>query len=186
MDADEPGKIYTIGYGISSEQEFVDRLRKAFPDGDGLIIDIRKEGSGSWNGNWAQWGYQFIGDPVRLSGNDYLVMPELANHYGSTKRGLNIYETELERGSLRRHLDELVRMIKDNPETKYCLMCCERKPYTGKLISPHMGGQETYVGSWTGHANCHRTIIAANVTAQMHFRHQLKYKAVHLYTERAT
>lgn len=168
-------KICTIGYGISSQEEFVNRLKTAFPDGNAIIVDIRKEGSGSYNaGNWANQGVK-MGETCISSGNDYIPMPGLANEYGNTQAGLAKYGQELDRGDKREKLDEIVALVIGQTRFTFCLLCCERKPYKGT---------QNPLGWWSGKSNCHRTILAAEVTARIHYAHQRKCGVTHLYTEK--
>lgn len=174
-------KVWTIGYGVSTQEEFVRRLKAAFPDGDAVIIDIRKKGSGSHNGgNWANWGHPCMGKTVELSGNSYESLPELANPHGNSKRGMAIYENELLNGGKRPFLNELVKRIIKDPETKYCLMCSERKPFKG-LCHADPRSHITTIGHWDGATNCHRAIVATNITARAWYDYHQKYQVVHIY-----
>jgi hypothetical protein len=178
---DDIRKIYTIGYGITTREAFVQRLKDAFPDGDAMIIDIRKKDSGSINpGTWANWGAPMIGT-CWASGNQGTFCPELCNPYGPTKKGMARYTRELDRGWRRKYVDRIVEDMLENPETKFCLLCCERKPFTGTQHPIEKGKTESV--SWSGKSNCHRTIVAAHITARMWYDHQLKYQAIHLYSE---
>jgi hypothetical protein len=96
---------------------------------------------------------------------------------------MTIYEKELDNGSRRQHLDDLVRLIVvREPERKYCLMCSERKPYKGEPHPLHANGCETSIGAWGGKAeNCHRAIVAANITARVWHDYGKKFHVVHLY-----
>lgn len=184
LDPNKPSRTYTIGYGLTTQDEFADRLKEAFPDGDAVIIDVRKEGSGSRNaGNWADWGYCGIGDTVILAGYTYISMPALANPHGNTPKGLMLYRDELIDGSRRPHLDKLVAMMKasDNP---YCLLCCERKPFAGTFTPKRIvDGVPIGWESWTGKPNCHRVTIAKQIHMRMRIDHGLEWFTKHLYTE---
>lgn len=178
----EEKRIWTIGYGITPQEEFVRRLSEAFPEGDAIIVDIRKRGSGSRNpGNWANQGDEMKETCIK-SGNRYGMFSSLHNPHGNTKRGMALYENELDNGHRRPFLNELVKMIVTNPHEKYCLMCSERKPYKGEPHPLYTNGCETSIGAWGGRAeNCHRAIVATNVTARAWYDHKKKYQVVHIY-----
>ena len=171
-------KVFTIGYGITTQEEFIQRLAAAFPEGRGVIIDIRKKGSGSRNsGNWANWGNRMKETCIQ-SGNRYGVYPSLSNPHGNTKKGMALYEKELDSGFRRPSLDELVKMIVTNTYEKYCLMCSERKPFKGRC---HADPENTTIGHWDGAANCHRAIVATNITARAWYDFHKKYQVIHIY-----
>ncbi len=185
LNPNQPSYIWSIGYGISTQEEFVDRLTAAFPDGDAVIIDIRKQGSGSRNaGDWANWGHPCMGKTVEQSGNVYISKPAFHNPHGNTKKGLALYKEELIVGCRRCHLDELVREIRTEHETKYCLLCCERKPFAGKYTPawPNRLPGNIGLAKWTGKENCHRVILAYQIYARMHFDYHLEWFTKHLYT----
>lgn len=185
LDPNVPSRVWTIGYGITTKEGFVNRLKAAFPDRDAVIIDIRKEGSGSRNvGSWANWGSEYMGETVKLSGNRYLNIPALASKHGKTKAGLLLYRDELIDGWKRPHLDVLVEMMKDDPKTKYCFMCCERKPFAGAFSPRTKCSNGEYIGweSWSGKENCHRVVAAGQVVARMNYDYNLAWFTRHLYT----
>lgn len=197
LDPNNPSYIWTIGYGISTEEEFIHRLKTAFPDGDAIIVDIRKKGSGSRNaGNWADWNDKDVNHPefggmaqtCINSGNDFMTIPELYNPHGNTiagllKYGRGLYIDYSSSNTPNRHLDDLVLLLKERPETKFCLMCCERKPFAGKF-TPKKG----HIGwsTWTGKENCHRITLARNIGYRMRCDYNLEWFTRHLYTERKT
>ena len=175
-------QIWTFGYGISSETEFLNRLSAAFPDPTDLpvIVDIRKENSGSRNpGNWANWGERMRETCCKVA-IDYRAIPELANPHGNTMRGLAIYENELLNGHRRTSLDELVKMIITHPHEKFCLMCSERKPFKGRCHADPQNPHTT-IGHWDGATNCHRARVATNITARAWYGHKKKYEVIHIY-----
>jgi hypothetical protein len=174
--------IWTIGYGRCREDEFMERLSTAFPDGDAVIVDVRKAHSESRNGRWAYWGDSCMGETClqsgRQPGNRYVTFEQLRNRFGRTKRGLSRYEDALDSGNLRPWLDRLVKEIYDHAEAKYCLLCVERKPFTD--MKGVYADFVHHCGLY-GRANCHRVKIAQNVTARLHFDYKVKCKAIHLY-----
>lgn len=183
LDPNKPSRTCTIGYGLTTQDEFVDRLKEAFPDGDAVIIDVRKEGSGSRNaGNWANQG-DAMKDTCIKSGNRYGMFSSLANPHGNTLKGLMLYRDELIRGPRRPNLDVLVGMIRNDPERKYCLLCCERKPFAGTFTPKRIvDGIPIGWESWTGKANCHRVIIAGQICMRMRIDHGLEWFTKHLYS----
>jgi len=184
QNPNKPSRIYTIGYGLTTEEAFIQRLKDAFPDGDAMIIDIRKKGSGSRNkGTWANWGAPMI-STIWGSGNQAEFFPELANPHGNTKAGLEKYGNELHTGFRRKYVDILVSDMVEHPETQYCLLCCERKPYTGKF-TPSSAYKAKYGGweSWTGRPNCHRILVAREIISRMRIDYKLEWFMKNLYTE---
>lgn len=187
LDPNVPSRIYDIGYGITTQMEFIERLKMAFPDGDAVVVDIRKQGSGSRNaGDWANWGSEYMGETVKFSGNTYLTVPSLANKHGNTKAGLLMYRDELIGGWKRSHLDVFVGIIKDKPMTKFCLMCCERKPFKGAFTPRRKLENGGFIGweSWKGGPNCHRVTLGFEITQRMRIDHNLEWFIKHLYTAR--
>lgn len=155
--------LYTLGYGRCTKDEFIERLNQHFPTNDAYIVDVRKCACKSVNGKWAWWGGLLMGATVLESGNEYATYPELANHYGKTQRAMEQYEKDLHSGDLRIHLDALAKGIYDNPNKHYCLLCSERAPFTK-----------------AGKRNCHRTLIAQNVTARIWYDYHTKIGLLHL------
>jgi hypothetical protein len=179
-------KVWTIGYGISTKEEFIRRLSIAFPQvkPDVLasfhLVDIRKHGSGSRNvGNWANWGEEMQKTCHKAMGR-YIAIPELANPHGNTKRGMDIYENELLNGHRRPFLNELVKDVVEHPERKYCLMCSERKPFKGRCHADPRSHLTT-IGHWDGASNCHRARVATNLTARAWYDYHKKYQVIHIY-----
>ncbi len=174
-------KIFDIGYGLTKKEPFIARLKAAFPQVRAMIVDVRKKGSGSRNGRWANWG-ENMEATCGEAGHSYTTFPELSNPYGDTQKGLRQYEQSIDSGSLREHMDVLTYMIIENPQTPYCLLCSERKPYKGEpWVIQQKGPQWTTIGSWSGPDNCHRVIVARNFTAKAWFFHEQKWEVIHLY-----
>lgn len=113
------GKIYTVGYGIlkgthyERHELFSKRLRYIYKEiGKHLaVIDIRRAGSGSINGEWFQQGEcpeRWLDFPfamwrlVETCGMvapkefKYFAEPDLANHWGSIQKALKAYAHRLE------------------------------------------------------------------------------------------
>lgn len=172
-------KIYDIGYGISTKEEFVNRLKSAFPDGDAMIVDIRKAGSGSRNGGWANWGEE-MSNTCSLSGNQYSSIPQLSNPYGNGKKGLWDFTTELSDGWRRKHIDRFANMVRSRPQIKYCLLCSERKPYKGTYKPTYE--DITTEANWTGDANCHRVAVANFAVSRLFLDHEEWWESIHLYS----
>lgn len=114
-------KIWTLGYGIlkgthfKRHELFSKRLQYIYKGiGKHLaVIDIRRAGSGSINGEWFQQGdcpERWLDFPfamwrlVETCGMvnprefKYLAEPALANNWGATQAGLKRYAQELDRG----------------------------------------------------------------------------------------
>ena len=181
----ETREVSTIGYGMCRKEELIARLKEAFPDG-GTVLDIRNAGSQSYNrGSWAYWGADMKATCAE-AGMEYETLPNLGHKGRNTKGDMAKYEDELVNGWRRPTLGALVRLVRDNPKVKYCLLCAERKPYMGKLLRPSFYKESsiTKIGSWSGKTNCHRTIVATNVTARLWFDHHIKAEVIHIYSER--
>jgi hypothetical protein len=136
-------KIYTLGYGRTKKHEFQQRIR-GMPFR--VIFDLRREGSGSRNGKWCWQGEEHIGMTIRhLQGIDmrYIPVPELANEYGNTRRGLALYTLSLR--DRKADLEELATHIAwMSSKGEYgCLMCAERRSHTP-----------------SGKPACHRVLVA--------------------------
>lgn len=166
MDAVKPIVFYTMGYGILTGKH-VDR-REAFRKrlrnlqtalGKGLwIVDIRKKGSGSWNGKWFNQGGtgsnpgMFI--TVFRTRSIYSAEPDLSNEFGNTKRGLENYQKWLSRelcedGSASDAFYRVLGMIEDAHDYRVVLLCSCRDAM-GKRRHKVQGEIPT------GRANCHR------------------------------
>jgi hypothetical protein len=174
-------KIFDIGYGQTTKASFIERLKAAFPEVSAVIVDIRKEGSGSRNGRWANWG-ENMEATCEEAGHSYITFPGLSNPYGGTQKGLWEYEQSINYGKRREHMDVLTYTIVENPQMPYCLLCSERKPYKGEphtIIAPG----RTTIGSWSTSCkdNCHRVIVARNFTGRAWFDHEEVWEVIHLY-----
>lgn len=176
MDNIKGGDIYDIGYGITNKADFQTRLIKFFPARDVVIVDVRKPYSGSRNGKWAYVGSACMGKTCTELGMEYRQRPGLANAYGNTKTGFSRYAHMLEQPDMRHEIDWLAKAIQKG-DKQYCLLCAELKPYTGDLLSANYAFRDC----WTGRRNCHRVLIAAQLTARLWYDHKERWTARHLY-----
>jgi len=149
-------ELLTIGYGRDTKEGLQDRFRD-LPSPESIeVADVRMENSGSINGKWAFWGEEGIGATLKEIGIGYLACPQLANHYGSTRRGLLQYEAALTpQGALRKPFCDLMHLIGKADKT-YCLLCAERKPRrkTKNYYRP----------------NCHRVVLAERLAYELNLR----------------
>lgn len=162
--------FYTIGYGIlqgtrrKRKLAFQKRLRDLQKSiGNLWVVDIRAEGCGSRNGPAFNQGgmihYLGMCSTVRESGSpgawlNYLPEPELANTFGSTKKGMENYSNWLSR-EISKHGDvsdafyRILRWIDEGLNYKIVLLCGCKDPY--KMKNHRLEGRVP-----TGDPNCHR------------------------------
>lgn len=151
----EMNQILTVGYGRDTKEGFQDRLR-LLNTSPCVIVDVRKENSGSRNGKWACWDPEGMGATVGEIGVQYVSMPGLANKHGNTREGLLRYEAELlPQGALCEPFNFLKYLI-EKGGAAYCLLCAERKPFRrGHVID---------------RPNCHRVVLAERLLYELNLR----------------
>lgn len=137
-------RLMTIGYGNSSPEKFLARLKDA---GVAVVLDVRRKGSKSWNGKYNQgnsMGSLLWGDMNKeIPEIEYGTWPSLANKFDELwayQRWLQSKPTST--SSAAGFLSELQYKIKKNKDSAYCLLCAERDAYKD------------------GKVNCHRVYVA--------------------------
>lgn len=165
--------LYSLGYGvidgtwIEKRDAFRRRLNSlAKAIGKLWIVDIRKEGSGSQNGEWfrqAEWA----DTPCLLNlvtglgtGNLYTSLPFLSNEFGNTKSGLERYRKHLKseivaEGDISDDFCRLLGWIGNLIDYKVVLLCGCGKAMETRKAKPPLEGEVA-----TGDANCHRVPLA--------------------------
>lgn len=133
--------LFTAGYGNSSPEDFLERLKKA---GVTVVLDVRRSGSKSWNGKYNQ-GYSMRG-LVENKSIEYWPLPYLSNNYDT----LEAYNSWLDSQTMREEADLLSAIIEDDYlGHTLCILCAERDAYK----APHPGRLYFVV-------NCHRVYVA--------------------------
>jgi len=160
--------IYTVGYGNTTKEAFQERLKEAVSGGV-VMVDVRKWHSGSRNGLWARQGFwsddrDSMGRTMYELEYGYRAFHTLSNKHGNSKKGFAIYSQELQRGGcLWQELAKLAHIINSECAAgfdPFCLLCVERKPFRKRRA----------YGITYEDPNCHRVILAAELTAFLHFR----------------
>ena len=114
-----------------------------------FLIDIRRRGSGSINGEWCSQ-YRMCLTIKELGPDfDYIAEAALANTFGGTKTGLEKYRAWLMDADpwdpQAMAMNRILQEKKDNPGVAFVLMCSEWKP-----------------------EKCHRSIVGAQLVAVPH------------------
>lgn len=168
--------LYTLGYGLTKEKDFIYRLCEIAKElGRPLaIIDVRKDECRSRNGKWCYHPGEEsdigIAKVIKQLGFFYTTEPSLANVFPNTKAGLRKYADLLTVAIRSRKLivsqmgmaiNRLVGCGQGIPllDQNYAviLMCAERKPYKDRV---NKAGE--WILSLT--PNCHRVILADQLT----------------------
>ena len=123
-------KVYTIGYGGRTKQQFLDLLKT---NGVKTVADIRVNPHNAYMGTWVKASTPGKGIESWLAkeGIAYQSFPELGNRFRELKDWKERYEA-----LLRQEGDRLTERLRAAP-APYCLLCAERFA-----------------------ANCHRQVVA--------------------------
>lgn len=153
--------IYTMGYGRTTKEAFQERLRVVHRKvGDRLLIvvDVRREHSLSWNGEWCyhspRSGNKGLVNTINSLGQGYAYnpRPKFANDYGDGKKGLEAYRHYLNGLGviMEDFVNEIDGLWKDGNRDVYVLLCAERQPFKSN-----------------GMPNCHRLSLAEKLMEEL-------------------
>lgn len=121
--------LYTIGYGNSTPDEFLARLKGA---GITTVLDVRRDQSKSWCRKYYQ-GFA-MRTLVESRNIEYWPIPYWGNQYDT----LDAYKSWMDSATMREEVALLGAIIEDDYlDETLCLLCAEKPAYKDGVVNCH-------------------------------------------------